>query len=111
MYMRVLDVYNEYLYHKQTYENKVVHQLKVKVFDTVAVRKIIQDRKNGGLDQEIDNELEDFYENDIFILPVMNSEDNRCCLVVIQILDDTMRVELFDTKRTEFTDDEIEEMN
>ena len=75
--MRVLDVFNEYLYVKRQHEQPDKIFKKVKVFDTEAVRKIVQDHKKGGLDQEIDNELEDFYENDIFILPIFKQEQNR----------------------------------
>lgn len=78
MYMRVLDVYNEFLHVQKQRANPNANIKKVKVFDTISVRKIIQDRQEGGLDEDIDNELEDFYENDVFILPIFKEEQNRC---------------------------------
>ena len=111
MYMRVLDVYNEYLCLKKQRENPGKPFKKVKVLDTVSVRKIIQDAKDGGLSEEIDTALEDFYENDIFILPVFKNEMNRWCVVVIQIISDTITVGLYDRKRHEFSEEEIEQYN
>mmetsp|Transcript_33158 Transcript_33158/g.38087 ORF Transcript_33158/g.38087 Transcript_33158/m.38087 type:complete len:90 (-) Transcript_33158:116-385(-) len=70
MYLRILDVYNEYLFYQNQHEFPDVNYNKVKILDSVSVSRIIEDNKNGGLDEEIDILLEDFYSNDIYVLPI-----------------------------------------
>ena len=84
---------------------------KVKVFDTISVRKIIQDHYLGGLNEEIDNELQDFFENDIMILPVFKRELKRWCVVILRFSDDKMLVELYDRKRKELSEAEVDKYN
>lgn len=112
MYMRVLDVYNGYLYSKNTIEYPDTHFKKVKVFDTVSVRNIIEDQRTGGINDKIDEELSDFFDYDILVIPIFRKELNQCCLVVILLTSECNKVELYDRNReNEYSFEDLENLN
>lgn len=111
MYLRILDVYNEYLFYQNQHDMPNMSFSKIKILDTESVQKVIEDNRNGGLNEEIDILLEDFYNNDIYILPISKKDQNRLCVVVIQLIDEKIFIQLYDRMRNEYSEDELEELN
>lgn len=111
MYLRILDVYNEYLFYQNQHEFPDVNYNKVKILDSVLVSRIIEDNKNGGLDEEIDILLEDFYSNDIYVLPIWKKEQNRLWAVVITLIEDKTFIQLYDRSRSEYTEQQLDQLN
>ena len=111
MYLRILDVYNEYLYYQNQHNYPNMTFSKIKILDSESVQRVIEDNKNGGLNEEIDILLEDFYNNDIYILPISKKTHQRLCVVVIQLVDEKIFIQLYDRTRNEYSEEELEELN
>ena len=86
----------------------------MKVFDIVTVQEVVNDHLNNkGTDMKIDDELTEFFDYDIVILPffVNDAKFKRCCLAVIEMKEEATYATLWDRERLEYSGDQINELN
>lgn len=76
--MKILDVYSNYIHDMHQKDSPDLHRKRVKLYDTVTVARVVYDQqKNKGLDMKIDDELRNFFDYDIIILPFVNKKEQR----------------------------------
>ena len=91
-YIKILDVYNEYLFAKASKSEKPV---KIKIFDTTSLSKILKQCKIRGTNLEIDEALEDFIDCDTIIVPFFKEDIEKSCIVIIKFVETTCIAHLF----------------
>jgi hypothetical protein len=113
MYIRILDVYSIYLHERRQLEKPDIRRKRVKLFDTHSVTKVVRDQQfNRGGDITLDEvELKNFFTYDIIILPFFDAKNKRCNLVVVEMSEEDIYITLWDRKRQQYTELEMDKIN
>jgi hypothetical protein len=77
--------------------------LKFKIFETNIIDELNSERESSELNSELNGELEDFFENDIILIPIFTKTlksqhilaKNRCLIFVIEMNPEDILVKLY----------------
>ena len=102
-YLSIINVYLEYELATDSTQNQKL----VKILDTRVIEEIDSWCNSPELiDETVIQEIEDFFDYDVVLIPVFLKKDNRCLLVVVDNQEDIIKVTLYDRKRIPYISDE-----
>lgn len=102
-YLSIISVYLEY----ELVTDSNPNQRLVKILDTRVIEEIDAWCDSPELiDEAVIQEIEDFFDYDVVIIPVFLKKDSRCLLVVVDNQEDIIKVTLYDRKRIPYISDE-----
>lgn len=105
-YLRILEVYHEY----SLSASLATNQCLIKILDVDTVHEISKNWENPSrINKVVTEELIDFFNFDIVIIPVFNIVQHRSLVVVVENqlnkLNNRIVVTLYDREREEYTED------
>ena len=102
-YLGIISVYFEY----ELAISEGQNQRLIKILDTRVIEEIDSCCNSPELiDETIIQEIEDFFDYDVVLIPVFLKKDKRCLLVVVDNQEDIIKVTLYDRKRIPHISDE-----
>lgn len=102
-YLSIISVYLEY----ELVTDSNPNQRLIKILDTRVIEEIDAWCDSPELiDEAVIQEIEDFFDYDVVIIPVFLKKDSRCLLVVVDNQEDIIKVTLYDRKRIPYISDE-----
>lgn len=105
-YLRILEVYHEYSLSRSLMPNQCL----IKILDVDTVNEISKNWENpSSINKIVADELVDFFNFDIVIIPVFNLMQSKSLVVVVEnelnSFKDRILVSLYDRKREEYIED------
>ena len=70
------------------------------------IDELAKEQLTGINSDELDGELEDFFENDILIIPIFKREEGRCLMFTVEMRPENILVKLYAKKTAQVEDDE-----